>query len=125
MTTYRLGLLKVPVSDVEASAAFYADVLGFELQFAVAEYGWAQLSSGDLPLALYEPGKGGGDGAIGGSIDFHLDLAPEPFDRLAETLADAGALHGDQVHTSDEGGTFLEARDPDGNTLKVTRVAQG
>ena len=125
MTTYRLGLLKVPVSDVEASAGFYADVLGFELQFAVAEYGWAQLSSGDLPVALYEPGKGGGDGVIGGSIDFHLALDPEPFDRLADTLADAGALHGDQVHRSDDGATFLEARDPDGNTLKVTRAELG
>jgi len=125
MTDYRLDLLKLPVSDVEAAADFYADVLGFELDFAVGEYGWAQLSVGDLRLALYEPGKGGGDGVIGGSADFHLWLPPEPFERLAETLIDAGALAGGEVQRSDDGSSFLEARDPDGNTIKVVRREEG
>ena len=120
--TYKLGLLKVPVTDVEASAAFYRDVLGFELHFAVGEYGWAQLSAGDLPLALYEPGKGGGDGAVGGSTGFHLALGAADFDALAGRLSEAGVLVDDQVHRSDDGSTFLEVRDPDGNTTKVTRV---
>ena len=119
---YALALLKVPVSDVERGAEFYRDALGFELLFAAEEYGWAQLQAGELSLALYVPGKGGGDGRPGGSVGFHLALEGEPFDALASELQTRGALVEDQVHRGDDGTVVLEARDPDGNTLKIFRV---
>jgi catechol 2,3-dioxygenase-like lactoylglutathione lyase family enzyme len=121
--TYKLGLLKVPVTDVEASAAFYRDQLGLELHFAVGAYGWAQLGSGELLLALYEPGRGGGDGSVGGSTGFHLELPADEFEVLAARLAAAGVLVGGAVQRSDDGSEFLEACDPDGNTTKVLRRA--
>jgi catechol 2,3-dioxygenase-like lactoylglutathione lyase family enzyme len=119
---YQLSLLKIPVSNITRSAAFYRDALGFEQQFAAEEYGWAQFQSGPLPLALYKPGMGGGDGKIGGSTGFHLSLPPVRFDALAGELQKRGSLVGDRVHRGDDGTTFIEVRDPDGNTLKIMRT---
>src|SRR5438309_2062075 len=77
---YQLRLLKIPVTDVRRSANFYRDALGFHEEFVVEQYGWAQLKAGEIPIALYQPGKGGGDGHIGGSTGFHLALPPQRFD---------------------------------------------
>jgi catechol 2,3-dioxygenase-like lactoylglutathione lyase family enzyme len=120
---YELSLLKIPVSEITRSAAFYRDALGFEQQFAAEEYGWAQFQAGDLPLALYKPGLGGGDGKIGGSTGFHLSLPPQQFDALAAALLQRGCLVEDKVHRGDDGTTFIEVRDPDANTLKIMRAA--
>lgn len=122
---YRLVFLKIPVRDVGSAAAFYREALGFEEAFVAEEYGWAQLAAGDLPLALYEPGKGGGNGAIGGSTGFHLELPVAEFDRLAQDLLARGALEEDRIHQGADGTTFVEVRDPDGNLLKVHRAAVG
>lgn len=94
---YQLALLKVPVTDIHRSVAFYRDELGFEPQFVVEEFGWAQLVAQELPLALYVPGQGGGSGNVGGSAGFHLMLPPAAFDRLAASLQKRGILVGGQV----------------------------
>ena len=57
-TGYQLALLKIPVTEITRSAAFYREALGFEQQFAAEEYGWAQFAAGDLAVALYKPGMG-------------------------------------------------------------------
>ena len=119
---YDLALLKIPVQDIEACATFYRDTLGMEQTFLAAEYGWAQFLAGGHSLALYQPGMGGGNGAPGASTGFHLALPPDAFDSVAERLAAAGALEGDQVHQGNDGTTFVEARDPDGNLLKIMRL---
>jgi len=119
--SYEIQLIKVPVSDIEASSRFYVENLGFEAQFVVAEYGWAQLSAGGVPFALYRPGMGGGDGAPGGGVDFHLSLPEEAFTARAQQLLEAGHLVEDEIHTADDGGTFMDVRDPDGNIIKISR----
>lgn len=119
---YQLSLLKLPVRDVERAAAFYRDVLGMTQAFVAAEYGWAQFTAGNVPLALYVPGMGGGDGQPGGSAGFHLALDADAFEALAERLRAAGALVDDRVHRGDDGTVFLDARDPDANVVKVVRV---
>lgn len=118
---YELSLLKIPVSDIQRSAAFYHDTLGFEQQSVYPQYGWAQLKAGELPLALYKPGMGGGDGHIGGSTGFHLLLPADRFDTLAAALLVQGVLTENRVHHGDDGTIFLEVRDPDGNTMKINR----
>lgn len=122
VSNFELALLKIPVTSIKHAAAFYGDVLGMHEEFVMEEYGWAQFKAGELPLALYKPGMGGGDATPGGSTGFHLTLLGEAFDSLAKKLSDSGALVDDQVHTGDDNSTFLEARDPDGNTLKVMRM---
>ena len=119
---YQLSLLKIPVSDIARSAAFYRDALGFAEQFVAEEYGWAQMQAGELPLGLYVPGMGGGDGPMGVGMGFHLSLLPDAFDALAAELLARGALVEDRVHEGDDGTAFLMVRDPDGNTLNIGRV---
>lgn len=110
-----LALLKIPVSDLARSVAFYEQVLGRQAVFTAEEFGWAQFDLAKIGLALYVPGKGGGDRAIGGSLDFHLhhpDLS-----QLREKLPD----NADQVglHENADGSKSLEFCDPDGNVIKI------
>jgi catechol 2,3-dioxygenase-like lactoylglutathione lyase family enzyme len=119
---HELALLKVRVSDVTRSADFYRDALGFELLFVAEECGWGQLQAGELPLALYKPGMGGGDGKIGGSVGFHVSPGLEWFDVLAADLLQRGAIADNRAHRGDDGTTFIEVRDPDGNNLKIMRA---
>ena len=118
---YKLGLLKVPVIDIERSTKFYAEVLGFEVGFQAPEYGWAQMQAGEVSLALYVPGKGGGNRKIGGNVDFHLILNNDAFDKLAPILKDAGHLSEDMIHTGNDGSTFVDVLDPDENLIKIVR----
>jgi len=124
LTGYQLALLKIPVSDIQRSATFYRDALGFRQEFVSPQYGWAQLAAGDVPVALYRPGMGGGDGHIGGSTGFHLSLPAPRFDTLAAALLVQGVLVEGRVHHGDDGTVFLDVRDPDGNTLKIMRNAE-
>ncbi len=118
-SAYDVVLLKIPVSDVEASSAFYAKQLGFDLEFVVAEYGWAQLRASGHRLALYQPGMGGGDGRTGGSVGFHLSLPESEFRSLAEKLASGGHLVDGKILTGEDGTTFVDVSDPDSNVVKV------
>lgn len=120
---YTLSLLKVPVRDLEEAVPFYRDVLGMPTQFVAAAYGWAQLSAGQLAIALYVPGQGGGDGPVGGTVGFHLGLPPDAFEELVDRLQGAGALVDGRVHRGNDGSVFVDVRDPDGNLLKVMRCA--
>lgn len=56
----QLALIKIPVSDIEKSVAYYRDAMGLAKSFSVPEYGWAQLQLGKLPFCLYVLGKGSG-----------------------------------------------------------------
>ena len=49
------------VDDVDAAAAFYADVLGFRIEMRPGP-GFAMLQHGPLRLLLNSPGAGGGAG---------------------------------------------------------------
>jgi catechol 2,3-dioxygenase-like lactoylglutathione lyase family enzyme len=120
---YHLSLLKIPVSNISKSAEFYRDLLKFKEEFVAEQYGWAQFSAGDLALALYKPGMGGGDGKVGGSTGFHLALPPEQFDALSVDLLKRGVLVDNRVQRGDDGTTYIQVRDPDGNVLNVGRAA--
>jgi len=119
--TYQLGLVKIPVSDIAISAQFYEKDLGFEQEFIAPEYGWAQFKTGEISLALYKPGMGGGERQLGGSVDFHLVLDGEEFDELSKTMLETKRLSEDMVHKGADGSTFIEILDPDENVLKVFR----
>lgn len=120
---YSLSLLKIPVSDIVVSAPFYRDGLGFEEQFVAEEYGWAQFQAGDLPIALYKPGMGGGNRTPGGSVDFHLS-APDLEALQAQMKAFDPALKVG-IFTNDDGSETLEVADPDGNELKISKFSPG
>ena len=119
---FKLGLLKIPVTDLERAAAFYRDVLGFTEVFVVVEYGWGQFQVDELPIALYVPGMGGGDRQPGGSIDFHLEVSD--VEACHDAWVEQGAVIPAGVVRSDEGSSFFEVTDPDGNALKITQAEE-
>jgi predicted enzyme related to lactoylglutathione lyase len=117
---FSLSLLKIPVSDITASAKFYSTGLGFQQECVFEEYGWAQFNAGDLPIALYKPGMGGGNRALGGSLDFHLAVSDlEPIrDRLREYYPSLKQ----GIFKNDDGSETLEFSDPDGNEMKIMKL---
>ncbi len=117
-----LHMVKIPVYDVAKSVTFYRDMVGLREDFVVEEYGWAQLSAGDFPIALYEPGKGGGQGIVGGCDSLHFRLSD--LTAILERLTQAGFKKDDILHKSNDGSTFVEINDPDGNTIKVILVTE-
>ncbi len=114
-----IGLVKIPVTDFARATTWYRDTIGLEENFAVEEYGWAQYATDNLPLCLYEVGKGGGDGQPGGDTGFHLVVADAA--ALAEALGARGAEIVDGPVTADDGGIFFVVADPDGNRIKVVQ----
>lgn len=119
-TELNVQLVKIPVSDIHQALEFYRDLLGLTPEFVVAEYGWAQLRTGNLPLALYVPGKGGGAGTPGAADSLHLALGDDA--PLRQRLADAGMVVDQLLQRGNDGATFYELTDPDGNRLKIMVV---
>lgn len=116
-----LAFLKVPVSDLQRAVAFYTHALSLTAVFVAEEYGWAQLQDGALSLALYMPGKGGGNRQPGGSVDFqlaHPDIETLQ-SRIREHFPDGKA----EIFSNDDGSRSLEFADPDGNELKIMAAA--
>ncbi len=117
MATLSLNIIKLPVKDLKRAVAFYRDKLGFQELFVVEEYGWGQLQRDQVPLALYLPGKGGGDRPVGGSADFHFSV--DDIVELAKEWMEKGADLGQGLVSGDDTTVFLEFPDSEGNVLKV------
>ncbi len=110
-----LALLKIPVTDQTRARAFYSALFGVEPVFHSADYGWTQFMVGQLPIALYTPGAGGGAGAVGYDLDFQLS-APDLVALRTQILPHASDA---TIHENADGSRSLEFRDPDGNGLKI------
>jgi len=117
---FQLNTLKVPVTDLGAAVAFYRDALGLTATFVAEEFGWAQMDGAGLPLALYVPGRGGGDRPPGGMLDFQLACA-DPAPLLTFFFNDSAYS---EIYTNADGSRSLEFTDPDGNTWKVMAPAE-
>jgi catechol-2,3-dioxygenase len=124
MPIQRLNHAVLYVRDVERSAAFYQDVLGFRQVMGMpgAAFLQAQGSSNDHDLGLFQVGPQAGDSAAGSRTVGLYHLAWE-VDTLAELERIAGALgrSGALVGASDHGTTkALYAKDPDGLEFEVS-----
>lgn len=119
MTGIHIGFVKIPVTDVRRSADFFRDLLGLTEDFVVEAYGWAQLSTGSIPLCLYQPGMGGGDAGVGveTGIQFRTDDARALHERLT-----ASGHAPDDLAEGDDGTLSFTARDPDGNRFQIAQL---
>ncbi|NUN49493.1 MAG: VOC family protein [Candidatus Brocadiae bacterium] len=115
----RVGLVKIPVTDLGRAATFYREVLGLPEEFAVPAYGWAQYSTEGVPLCLYISGRGGGNGKPGSCDSVHLVVRDAKESRAG--ILQRGGQPTDVVQ-SDDGGAFFEVQDPDGNTIKFMQA---
>ncbi|MEM8811428.1 MAG: VOC family protein [Pseudomonadota bacterium] len=113
----RLAFLKLPVRDLKRAVNFYEAVFDMELDYVAEEYGWALLEGDQLSLALYVPGKGGGNREPGGSVEFQL-LHPDVAALHAVLHQEfPGSKAG--LHDHDDGARSLEFTDPEGNEVKI------
>lgn len=126
----RLNHAVLYVRDVQRSAAFYRDVLGFRTVemtpegFHGAVFLQAPGSTNDHDLGLFEIGRDAGASAAGRAtvglyhLAWEVDTLAE-LERLAAALAAADAL----VGASDHGTTkSLYGKDPDGLEFEVAWV---
>ena len=101
------------VSDLEASRAFYRDVLGFSEKFCDENERWATLDRGDTEIAIGEGGEDAGEEGQVATIDV-ADVKAER-ERLEQAGAEVGTvleLHGAM--------RLLDVFDPDGNRIQLT-----
>jgi catechol-2,3-dioxygenase len=127
MPVRRLNHAVLFVRDVEASVAFYREVLGFAPIEGMAELRGAAFlrapsSTNDHDLGLFEIGAQAGPSGAGRSTVglYHLAWEVETLADLAEIaerLQERGALVGATDHATTKA---LYAKDPDGIELEVS-----
>ena len=125
--TLEMGIFALPtkifVRDIGHSTAFYRDVIGFEQVFVGEEYGLARFQVGYFPIFLQQIKEGEatptGDDAL-----FFFTLYEEEFDTFANALAAKGVLKDGRLQRAVKGGTFAQVSDPDGNIIKIGRIAR-
>jgi catechol-2,3-dioxygenase len=127
MPITRLNHAVLYVRDVDASVAFYSDVLGFRKldmlpdDFDGAAFLQAEGSINDHDLGLFQIGSDGGASTAGRStvglyhLAWEVDTLAE-LARIREALDSAGALSGASDHSSSKS---LYGKDPDGMEFEV------
>ena len=125
MPVQRLNHAVLFVRDVDRSAAFYRDVLGFRVKVerpGRAVFLQAEGSTNDHDLGLFAAGAAAGPSGAGRSTVGLYHLAWE-VDTLAElarirgALAEAGALAGASDHVTTKA---LYGKDPDGLEFEIS-----
>jgi catechol-2,3-dioxygenase len=121
----RLNHAVLFVRDVDRSAAFYRDVLGFRVKVEIpgkAVFLQAEGSTNDHDLGLFAVGDGAGASGAGRStvglyhLAWEVDTLAE-LARIRDALADADALVGASDHATTKA---LYAHDPDGLEFEVS-----
>ena len=124
MPIHRLNHAVLYVRNVDRSVAFYRDLLGFRVLdegIPGAAFLQASGSTNDHDLGLFQVGEQAGPSGAGRSTVglYHLAWEVDTLDeleRLARTLADAGALTGATDHGTTKA---LYGADPDGLEFEV------
>lgn len=119
MAIHRLNHAVLYVRDIDRSVAFYRDVLGFQVITEIpgrAAFLRADGSTNDHDLGLFAIGLQARSSAAGRETVglYHLAWEVETLgdlQRLAATLAEAGALSGASDHSTTKS---LYGHDPDG-----------
>jgi catechol-2,3-dioxygenase len=125
MSIQRLNHAVLYVRDIERSAAFYRDVLGFREVMGmpgIATFLQAAGSTNDHDLGLFQMGDGAAASGAGRTtvglyhLAWEVDTLAE-LERIAGRLAEAGALSGASDHSTTKA---LYAHDPDGIEFEVS-----
>ncbi|MCW2597236.1 MAG: glyoxalase [Jatrophihabitans sp.] len=127
MAIHRLNHAVLYVRNVEASVAFYRDVLGFMVLIEAggrAAFLRAEASSNDHDLGLFEIGAQAGPSGAGRNTVGLYHLAWEvdtlhDLEILAGRLAEAGALAGTSDHSTTKS---LYGHDPDGLEFEIAWI---
>jgi predicted enzyme related to lactoylglutathione lyase len=121
---WTLEVVIVPVSDLDASIAFYRDQVGFDLDH--------DTRNEHMHVAQLTP-RGSGCSIVIGSLPMQNEMAPGSLRGLQLVVSDATAAREEltsrgvecsevQVFDERDGGTLFGFADPDGNTWAVQQL---
>lgn len=121
---WTLEVVTLPVSDIEASIAFYRDKVGFELDH--------DTTNEHMHVVQLTP-RGSGCSIVFGDLPSQNQMAPGSMHGLQLVVADAQAARAELLDRGVEaseitvidprdGGTFFGFSDPDGNTWTVQEL---
>jgi catechol 2,3-dioxygenase-like lactoylglutathione lyase family enzyme len=121
---WTLEVVIVPVSDMDASIAFYRDQVGFALDH--------DTTNEHMHIAQLTP-RGSGCSIVVGDLPSQQQMAPGTLHGLQLVVADAEAARAEllsrgvecgEITVFDErdGGTFFGFADPDGNSWVVQQI---
>jgi catechol 2,3-dioxygenase-like lactoylglutathione lyase family enzyme len=121
---WTLEVVILPVSDIDASVAFYRDKVGFELDHD---------TTNEFMHVVQLTPRGSGCSIVIGDLPSQNEMAPGSMRGLQLVVADVQAARQElsdrgvecsEVTVFDErdGGTFFGFSDPDGNTWSVQQI---
>ena len=121
---WTLEVVVLPVSNIDASIAFYRDQVGFNLDH--------DTETDQMHVVQLTP-RGSGCSIVFGDLPSQNEMAPGSMRGLQLCVADAAAARQElidrgvdaseiQVFSPDDGGTFFGFSDPDGNTWAVQEL---
>ena len=121
---WTLEVVVVPVSDLDASIAFYRDQVGFDLDH--------ETENEFMHVAQLTP-RGSGCSIVIGNLPSQSEMAPGSLKGVQLVVADAEAARAElvsrgveaseiQVIDPRDGGTFFGFSDPDGNSWAVQQL---
>ena len=121
---WTLEVVLLPVSDIDASIAFYRDQVGFALDH--------DTRTEQMHIAQLTP-PGSGCSIVVGDLPSHSEMAPGSMRGLQLVVADAAAARDELLSRGVEaseitvidprdGGTLFGFSDPDGNTWAVQQL---
>ena len=121
---WTLEVVLLPVSDIDASVAFYRDKVGFEVDH--------DTKTDDLHIVQLTP-RGSGCSIVIGDLPAHREMAPGSTRGLQLVVADAETARAELVARGVEcseiavidprdGGTLFGFSDPDGNSWVVQQL---
>jgi predicted enzyme related to lactoylglutathione lyase len=121
---WTLEVVVLPVSDIDASVAFYRDQVGFDLDH--------DTKTDQMHVVQLTP-RGSGCSIVFGDLPPQREMTPGSIRGLQLCVADAEAARQElvgrgvecseiQIFSPDDGGTFFGFSDPDGNTWAVQQL---
>ncbi|MCC5871734.1 MAG: VOC family protein [Gammaproteobacteria bacterium] len=116
----RISMLTLGVSDLDRAVQFYQQRLGFDLQMAAPEHGYASFAVGSLRLGIAAVGP-----EQAGLVGRHTGVGLAVDDLLAEhaRLAAEGVQFSMAPAKQPWGGFMALMDDPDGNVFYLDQVA--
>ena len=123
---WTLEVVILPVSDIDASVAFYRDKVGFDLDLD------HDTKNEHMHVVQLTP-PGSGCSIVFGDLPPQREMEPGSLRGLQLVVSDAKAAREEltgrgvecselQVFSPDDGGTFFGFADPDGNTWAVQEL---
>ena len=117
--TFKLYAVRVFSTRWLESFAFYKDTVGFPVNFADEEMGWAQFDLGgtDLGLERCDPADPEAKDLVGRFVG--VSIAVEDIEAVYESLRARGVEFTGPPAEQPWGGTLAHFKDPDGNVITL------